>query len=504
MLYKRIKTIAASVVLVLAAGACTDGFDELNTNPTLITEDKVAPQMLFTYVVKNSVFGTFSPGRLHEFSGYLGNEASGNILQNTDYTSPFNQYRSFIINLNEVIRLTKDDPAKSDQVNIARIFRAWNYHMITDAYGDIPYHDAALGIDQTVNQPKYDTQEEIYRHMMAELKDAANALGTVPNQVSFGAADLLYKGDVEKWRKFANSLRLRLAIRVRFVAPQLAKEQIDDLLAKPMIIENADNAALLTMEPAQGVNNSNVNPIWVRYNVNAGGPYYAGLPVTDIMVPTNDPRLPLIANPIEKDGVTFRGRPLQLLQAQKEEYRTDSTSHLGPYMSASTYNIIIFNASETHFLRAEAALAGITAEDENTLYRRGIELSMERFEIDAAPAADFLAQPVATLQGTEEEQLEQIIEQKWVANYFQAAEGWAEFRRTGYPQIWMGEELGSTNGNIPRRMTYPTDEYLKNEANVTAAVGRLSGGDNLMSRIWWDVRPGLPYAHPLQGNFPPN
>src|SRR5690606_20209692 len=106
MFYNKFKNLAASVMLVLAAGACTDGFDELNTSPTLITDDKVAPQMLFTYVVKNSVFASFSPGRIHEFSGYYGNEATGNILAHSDYTSPFNNYRSYIINLKEIIRLT--------------------------------------------------------------------------------------------------------------------------------------------------------------------------------------------------------------------------------------------------------------------------------------------------------------------------------------------------------------------------------------------------------------
>jgi hypothetical protein len=149
------------------------------------------------------------------------------------------------------------------------------------------------------------------------------------------------------------------------------------------------------------------------------------------------------------------------------------------------------------------ALAGITGEDEATLYRQGIEASLNQYNVSQDQTDTFMAGEAGTLTGTEEEQLEQIINQKFVAIFFQAYEGWSEFRRTGYPKIWVGSEKGVTNGNIPRRLTYPADEYNKNRSNITAASARI-GGDNLMTRVWWDVRSGLPYVHPLQGTFPPN
>ena len=461
----------------------------------------VQPATLFTNVLKNSIYESFAPSRIHEFAGYYGNQATGNILGVSDYTSPFDNYRSYIINIAEVIRLTADDPKLTDQNAMARIMKVWNYHMMTDSYGDIPYSEAAQPVDQVINQPVYDTQRDIYIDMLNELKEAAAQLGSHPDQVSFGNADILYQGNVEDWQKFANSLRFRLATRVRFVDPALAQEHISQVITAPLIDDNAENAALTTLAPSPTENSSNLNPVYVRYLTNITD-IFVGLPVTDIMAPVNDPRLPVFAEPID-DGVSFRGRPLQLLQEEKDPYPDAKVSAVGPLLKAPTVEIVIMNAAEVYFLRAEAALANLTAEDKNEMFRNGIQASLEQYMVDPAEITSFMAQPVATLAGSEEQQLEQIIEQKFVANFFQAYEGWAEFRRTGYPQIWIGSEQGITGGQIPRRLTYPSDEYTKNEQNISVAAARI-GGDELMTRVWWDVRPGLPYAHPLQGSFPPN
>ena len=103
----------------------------------------------------------------------------------------------------------------------------------------------------------------------------------------------------------------------------------------------------------------------------------------------------------------------------------------------------------------------------------------------------------------DEQQLEQIIDQKYITLIYQSNEAWAEYRRTGYPKMWLGSGPTDTQGQIPRRLTYPADEYSKNQVNVTAAVSNYQEGDKLTSRMWWDVKPGLPYAHPKQGTYPP-
>lgn len=501
-LHINLKKTAASTLIILMVSACTDNFEELNTNPALLTEQVVQPATIFTGVLKNSIYASYAAGRIGEFSGYYASQASGNIFAITDYTSPFSYYRSYVININEVIRLTADDPTLNDQNAMARIWRAWVYHIMTDAYGDIPYFEAARGVEGIINQPRYDTQEEIYNDLLNELKEAAAQLGSQGDQVSFGNADILYQGDVESWIKFANSLRLRLAIRARFADPALAAQHITDVVGAPLIDENSENASLETLPPSSTESNTNVNYIWTR-ELTANTPMFVGFPITDVMIPTDDPRLPIFMTPALDGSGSYRGRPIQLLQEEKDPYGQEMVASVGPLLKDDTYEIIVLNAGEVYLLRAEAAFADITAEDENELYRLGIETSMEQYEVDAAEIADFLSQPVGTLNGTDEEQFEQIVTQKYIAMFFQHDQGWAEMRRTGYPIHWIGSDPGVTGGEVPRRLTYPNDEYLKNNDNASEAAARI-GGDDLMTRVWWDARPGLPFEHPLQDVFPPN
>ena len=153
-------------------------------------------------------------------------------------------------------------------------------------------------------------------------------------------------------------------------------------------------------------------------------------------------------------------------------------------------------------MQAEAVLAGLAPGDANALYREGIQLAMEQYAVLPADIATFLASPVATLSGTDEEQLEQIINQKYISLVYQSLEAWSEYRRTGYPKMWLGSGDTDTDGQVPRRLTYPADELAKNSVNVAAAAAGM-GGDNLTTRVWWDVKPGVPFAHPKQGTFPP-
>ena len=148
-------------------------------------------------------------------------------------------------------------------------------------------------------------------------------------------------------------------------------------------------------------------------------------------------------------------------------------------------------------------LAGLAPGDANALYRTGIQLAMEQYGVAADSITTFLASSPATLSGTGEQQLEQIINQKYVSLVYQSYEAWFEYRRTGYPKMWLGSGNTDTKGQVPRRLTYPADEYSKNSVNVAAAAAGYPDGDKLTSRVWWDAKPGVPYAHPKQGTFPP-
>ena len=499
------RIIAAIAMIIFIAGGCTGDFEEINTNPSLLTEEKIQPEVLFTSVLKNSIFATFdnTGSRIGEFAQYYASESSGNLFAPTNYSSPFSWYSSYIINTNEVLRLTANDPQKNDQNAMARIWKVWLYHMMTDVYGDIPYFEAALDVRNVINQPKYDSQEDIYKDMLKELKEAATQLGSKADQASFGNADILYKGNVENWKKFANSLRLRLAIRVRFADAALASEHINNVITAPLISENSENAALKTLQPYASENSSNLSWIYNHF-VTDITEVYVGFGITDVMIPTDDPRMPVFFTP-STEGNSYRGRPIQLTSGQKEgtTYAANNVATAGPVLLANVYQIIVLNAAEVLLLKAEAAHAGITTEDKNALYRSGIQKSMEQYEVDQAGVDVFLSNPLVALSGTDEEQYEKIATQKYIATFFQGYEGWAEMRRTGYPRVWIGAEKGITGGIIPRRFTYPYEESLKNKENLEVAKTRM-GGDLMTTRIWWDKRPGLPYPHPLQGTFPPN
>ncbi|CAG5000807.1 hypothetical protein DYBT9275_02536 [Dyadobacter sp. CECT 9275] len=494
---KKILTGLAAFVAV-CAGSCTSDFEKINTDPTLVTEEIIKPSMLLTSVQKYSVFSTYNLSIVAEYSGYYSNGASGSIFQNANWNDPFNEYyRNYLINTAEIVRLTSKDPKLVNQHAMGRIWKVWLYSQLTDLYGDVPYFEAVQNVANVINQPKYDSQQEIYKDLLKELKESAAALNADPTLPSFGAADIVMQGNVDKWRRFANSLRLRLATRIRYADEALAKQHIAEVVTAPLIDDNSFNVFLTTVN---GSDTRNRNPLW-NDPLN-DYPQSVSFTVTETLKMLKDPRLPVFLLPAT-DGVSgYRGRPIAVLPDEKN-YTIENSASQQKFFREAVYPIMIMNAAEVSFLKAEAALAGYTSENAQALFTKGITQSLTQYKVTNEATASYLASAAATLKGSQEEKLEQIIVQKFLGNYFQINEGYAEFRRTGYPKIWTGSDKGSTGGEIPRRLTYPLDEYSKNETNIKAAVQRLSKGDTYMSRIWWDAKAGLPFHHPRQGQYPP-
>lgn len=497
------------VTLIFFNSACTVDFEEINTDPSLITEDKITPDLLFTNVLKNTIFPIHSNDRFEEMAGYYQNPSSSD-LQARNFSNPFmTTYRNELLNISEAIRLTEENPLMQNQHAMARIWKVWIFHRLTDTYGPIPYFDAVQAVDEAVNLPKYDSVEDIYKDMLNELKEASDELSENSNLFSYSTADLLYEGDIAKWKRFSNSLRLRLAIRVRMVDPQLAGLHIDEVISAPLIDNNEYNASLLTLGEATAIT-GNRNPL---YNRSFGDPIpmYATVVVSEELKKRNDPRLEIYFDPAPdpQDGDQWRGLPLGLDQETAPDdwtiegrYGQEFVARLGGRFLQAEYNIMVMSAAEVFMLKAEAALAQLTSGDSQDLLHQGISQSMEYNGVDSADIDAYLGSGIANLNGTEEEMFEEIIVQKWIANFYQARESWTEYRRTGYPVRWIGNEDGAIDF-IYKRLTYPEDEYFKNEKNVLEAASTLSDGDSYSSRLWWDVKPGIPFVHPRQGMFPP-
>jgi hypothetical protein len=486
-------------LLLVSVTACTSDFEEINTDPTLVTKDIVKPGMLFTAVLKNSIFNTYSTGVISEYAGYYSNQGSGVIFQNSNWSEPFRSYyRSYLVNTAEVIRLTADNPRLVNQHAIARIWKAWLFSQLTDLYGDVPYFEAVQSVEKVINQPQYTPQKDIYTDMLKELKEAAAQLNNDPTLASFGDADILLGGNVDSWRKFANSLRLRLAMRVRYADENLAKQHISEVVSAPLIDDNAANASLLT---ENGANTNNRNPLFD--DPTNSYPLWASLTVVENLKVLKDPRLTIFAAPATNGVAGFRGRPIAL-GINEKTYSEENTATLTNKFRSAVFPIVVMNSAEVYFLRSEAALAGLSSENAQDMYQKGISQALSQYQVPAADVKTYLASAAGLLSGTVEQKLEKIIVQKFLGIFYQSNEAYAEFRRTGYPRIWTGSDKGSTNGEIPRRLTYPLDEYSKNETSLKKAVTALPNGDAYMSRIWWDAKPGLPFHHPKQGTFPPD
>lgn len=516
-----IKSTIFMAVLIVTAISCTKDFDELNTNPNIVTKDVINPNLIFTYVEKNAIYNMYN-GSNAGWSGFFSNRGSAYFRITDDAASEIynNSYKIYLINLNEVIRLNTGDPNLQNKSSIARIFRVWLYQRLTDTFGDVPYSEAALEAENAILTPAYDTQKSIYTDLLKELKESAALLNTNVGQINFGAADLLYAGDVNKWKRFANSLRLRLAMRIRYADENLAKENVTEVLKSDLITSNADNAFILTNTTIR----ENGNPIFLSWdNGNRARPWSVGQTIVENLKNSNDPRLPIYVEPALNGTSGYRGRPIGLYLDQEISYPEGSYSFISPfYYSSPIIKINILTNAEVEFLRAEAALLGWSSGTAETFYQNGISAAMKNTQefINLAkpqvPIAgssnltntmvdDFLSSGAAKLNGSMEENLEKIITQKYISSFpFDTYEAFAEQRRTGYPKIWLGNEPGDTHNKMPRRLNYPFIEKSLNSVSYQQAVSRLKEGDVLTSRVWWDAKPNLPYVHPKQAMFPPN
>ena len=515
--------------------SCTDDFEGMNTPNDLVTADLVDVNLIFTLVQVASIKNG-TPSGTGTYGNYSGMSYSGSnapFIEGASSGEWNSAYSDYTNNLSEIIRITKDDPDLVNKTAIARIMKVWAFAKVTDTYGDIPYSESSLPANEVVFSPKYDTQQSIYQDFFKELKEAAASLNA--SLESYGSADLVYGGDVSKWRKFANSLRLRLALRVRYADEAMAVANMSDLQPSDLIMTRDDDASMYTASDSE----DNQNSFYKRLLQNGSDltKNAAGAMIIN-MKEINDPRIKIYADTAKATfpGITgidyfgYRGRPL--LGGVSIEYKLpwgqETASRISDLFYAPVIEVPIIRSSEVHFALAEAALFNLKAGDAQTHFKQGMEdamnwakefyenskgqmpdvlplmypdwtqadidLLLSHKEITSVESDAFLNSAAATLAGSQEEQLEQIIVQKNIALYPLEYQNWAEWRRTGYPILLIGPDGDALKGVIPRRMGWPSSEQTINSANYNDAVSRLSGdGDSRLSKFWWDANPNVPY-----------
>ncbi len=489
-------------LLVLAS--CDSGFEEMNVNPT--QADQLDPNFKLTNI-QVQISGQryenwrtnliYSSVMIQHFATIPGYWAGDKYTYIGSYSAAMwdRYYPNIARNIEDLLLQTGEDPEMANMHHITQIVRVIMYHRLTDLYGDVPYSEAGRGFIDDITQPAYDPQSEIYADMLAKLEAAAAALN--PANPSYGAGDVMYQGDVDQWRKLANSLMLRLGMRLVKVDPAAAQSWASKAISGGTMDSN-DDIAYVPHNDASGWQNGNGQVFLAD-----GSPRLSEFFV-DWMVVHGDPRLEVYGT-IPVAGADPVGMPNGRSNAVDPRIE-DHPSWISCDSGASPCGMDVYmvpNAvlqgvddpmffmtyAEVELLKAEAAVRGWHSGDPATHYANGVRAAMQYLSMYGAEAviadadidAYLTANPYDAAKG-----MQQINEQIWAAVLLNEYEAYANWRRTGYPELTPVVFPGNvTGGTIPRRLRYREAEAVANPENYSAAVSR-QGPDEFTTRIWWD------------------
>lgn len=378
-------------------------------------------------------------------------------------------YRDILKNLDETKKLIPTDvidPAvQKNQIAIADIMQVFTYYHLVTVFGNIPYSEA-LDFDKV--QPKFDDAKTVYADLLTRLNtDIANLNSSVE---SFGDADLLYAGDVALWKKFANSLKMKMGITIADSDPALAKTTVEQGAAGAFT-SNSDNANFNFLDAPP-----NTNPVWVNLIQSGRKDFVAANTLVNSMKALNDPRVPLYFT-VDNSGIDYSGG----IYGSSNNYSTFSKP--ADAITDPAFPGIWLDYSEIEFIKAEGiergyAIAG-TADQH---YNAAITASILAWGGSNADATAYLLQPsVAYLTATGTYK-QKIGTQKWISMYERGIDAWTEWRRLDYPQLVAPSSALSA---IPVRYTYPVSEQNVNSANYAAASTAI-GSDKVTTKLWFD------------------
>ena len=484
--------IFVACLLIVGLVGCTSDFQEINTNPNNPVE--VPTSYLITQAERNLVEqvlgeGTTLIGTLGEhYIQHLSQTQYTDVTRYDDIrTSFYGFYSGGLEDLENVIQLNTQEESASrvaasgpnaNQIALAMIMQSWTFLSMTDVWGDIPYSEALQGLDNL--NPRYDEQEMIYRGVVNELVSAGDMI--VDGSVD---GDIVYGGDTEQWRKFANSIILRAGIRVSDVAPELGREWVNLALGRGVLESNDDNAELVYIGGGEFANNTFYTDALTRTD------YAVSEPLMNFLEARNDPRISVYAQPtrasVAADTALYVGMPYGIPEGDAGKIPVADISFPGLAFVGINAPAIMLTYSEVLFNRAEAAARGWTEGDAAELYNMAITANMNQNGItDGAAIEAYLAQSNVAYNAANFEK--SIGEQKWAALYFQGVEAWSEWRRLGYPEL-QPAPAAIVIKTIPTRRGYPDNEFSLNQVNYLDALQRQFGTDEdpLDGRVWWDV-----------------
>lgn len=396
------------------------------------------------------------------------------------------------LNYYELLRIDAEGEGAPAYKAIAMVMQAWHYMRLVDTYGDIPFTQALQG--QKYPRPVYDNGADVYKSSIDMLSTAVELLGRspLPSEKRPGKDDILFNGDLSKWIKFANTIKLRALMRGSEVnTSSYIQSEISKILTAASVTTTASVFLTETAQVQPGFNATNLNPFWSTYYRNSSNKTtngYIHIRPTQFAIDSykllSDPRLSRLyakTKSGEYKGVIFG------YEGSDAEYNKDNTSPLlGPsenggkaaaILKSQTQPIILLSAAESWFLLAEAAHRGWISGDAAEYYRNGISASMQQMEVPSSERDTYLSRPDVVYNNT----LERIILQKWLAlNSISGFEAWSDYRRVGLPEI--PNTPGASPDERPRRLLYPETEVQTNIAEVT----KRDVSDITTARVWWD------------------
>jgi hypothetical protein len=513
-------------ILCTAVLSCTKKLEQININR--VNPTSLDPVLLLNNAIINTSFPTrtviYEEAIVQQLVSPNGGVlAGGNFNQDSrDITNApvwAVYYQNVIKYTYDVMTKTKDVAARSNLYNMARIWQAYAFMVLTDTYGAIPYTEAVKGLTDQLFFPKYDQQQDIYPKLIQELTEASAALnagGTVET------SDVLYSGSIAKWKKLGYSLLLRAGMRLSKVDAAKAQSTVQAAFAGGVITDNADNAYMRHDANYQ-------NPIGGMLNSTEANNFYLVKAFVDTLKNNNDPRLSSIAirykgaksggdlssananppappayvtvttNPADQIGMPM-GYDNGTIVARAT---ADGLASFYDYSQADRKRIVktsapafFVTAAQTNLLLAEAKFRGwITGGNTAAQYfADGIKAHMDQMATyDAGCAVPAAARDayIAAHPLTAGRELELINTQYWIASFLNGPEAFANFRRSGYPALTPNPYGQPSNPDVPngtfiRRIGYPTSELSVNTTNVNAGIAGMGGPDKLSTRVWWD------------------
>ncbi|WP_343487933.1 SusD/RagB family nutrient-binding outer membrane lipoprotein [Allomuricauda sp. d1] len=489
------------LMFALIMGACDEGFEELNVNPTRPSQVDVSTKLTAAQLFASSErYDNWRAGLIYQSTmmqhiattaGYWDGDK---YTWNRGYASSLmdRYYGNAVKSLEDMLVQLDEEGAPDEMKAITRIMRVFVFSRLTDLYGDVPYSEAGKAVLEGILTPKYDPQSEIYADMLNELQEAAAALGSGTS--GFGDADIIYQGDQAKWKRLANSLMLRLGFRLIKVDPAASQQWVTQAINGGVMESNADIFYVPHTAGPEGVNrNGNGEVFTVDGNPRLSKTF------VDFLQAGNDPRLPILGarrgdgstDPADLQGFP-NGLNAQMLMDMTGEENTDAYAEPNRNIITGEDAPMFFQTyAEVEFMLAEASVRWGLAGDAETHYNNGVRAAMEMLSLygdGGVIASGDIDTYLANNPYDAANALEQINTQYWAATFLNEYETFSNWRRTGFPVLVPVNFPGNvTNGTIPRRMSYSESEQVNNKANYDEAIAR-QGPDELTTRVWWDVQ----------------